>query len=239
MQDNEQDNERQEIKLRCAVHQPNYLPWSGFFHKMASCDVLIILDNVQYSRRSFCNRTQVKSPSGALWLTLPIVKGPVEQEINQTRLFEPSKHLSRNFETLRHLYARAPYFSLLESELRLIYHQPWEFLLPFNLNLIRILANILEITTPIILASNLGKPPADKNQRIIFLCQQLGADTYLSGIGAKAYNDPQSFITAGLTLEYQSFQPPVYSQGKGDFISGLSIIDLIAYAGPKSRQLLT
>ncbi len=224
--------------MRCAVHQPNYLPWAGFFHKMQNCDVLIILDNIQFARRSYGNRTQIKTQAGAQWLTLPVERGPLEQKINKVRLFDPPKNQSQNFKTIRHAYAKAPYFSCLEAKLKPFYAQPEELLFPFNLRLIQLFADILEIKTPLLLASSLGEPPAGKNERIIFLCQQCGANTYLSGRGGEAYNEPLALQAAGLTLEYQSFQPPVYPQGKGDFIPGLSILDLVMYAGPKQSKSL-
>ncbi|WP_258361160.1 WbqC family protein [Moorella sulfitireducens (nom. illeg.)] len=224
--------------MRVAAHQPNYLPSTGFFHKMANCDVFVLLDNVQYPRRDFCNRTRIKSPRGAYWLTLPVAKGAFEQKINETRLFEPDRNLPRHLETLRHFYARAPFYNFLNQMLLPIYEQPWEFLLSFNLALIKTLAEILGITTPMVLASSLGEPPAGKSERLIFLCQQLGADTYLSGRGAEAYNDPGAFTAAGLRLEYQTFTPPVYPQGHGTFIPNLSIVDLIMYQGPASRRFL-
>ncbi|MBE3582358.1 MAG: WbqC family protein [Thermoanaerobacteraceae bacterium] len=104
--------------------------------------------------------------------------------------------------------------------------------------LIKTLAAILGITTPLVLASSLGEPPASKSERLIYLCQRLGADTYLSGRGAVAYNDPGAFAAAGLKLEYQAFTPPVYPQGYGTFIPNLSVVDLIMHQGPASRRLL-
>jgi hypothetical protein len=205
---------------------------------MQNCDVLIILDNIQFARRSYGSRTQIKTQAGARWLTLPVAHGPIGQKINEVRLFEPAKNQFQNFKTIRHAYAQAPYFASLAAELEPLYTQPREFLLPFNLQLIQLFADILEIKTPLLLASSLGEPPAGKNERIIFLCQQCGADTYYSGRGGKAYNEPLALQAAGLTLEYQNFQPPVYPQGKGDFIPGLSILDLVMYAGPKQSKSL-
>ena len=207
-----------------------------FFHKMQNCDVLIILDNIQFARRSYGSRTQIKTRrcpgsrcggARADWT-----------KINEVRLFEPAKNQFQNFKTIKHAYAQAPYFASLAAELEPLYTQPREFLLPFNLQLIQLFADILEIKTPLLLASSLGEPPAGKNERIIFLCQQCGADTYYSGRGGKAYNEPLALQAAGLTLEYQNFQPPVYPQGKGDFIPGLSILDLVMYAGPKQSKSL-
>lgn len=224
--------------MRMAVHQPNYLPWAGFFHKMASCDVFVLLDNVQYPRRDFCNRTRIKSSRGAYWLTLPVSKGPFAQKINETRLFEPGTNLPHHLETLHHFYARAPYYVFLNQQLRPIYEQSWEYLLPLNLALIKALAAILGISTPLVLASSLGDPPGNKNERLIYLCRQLGANTYLSGRGAASYNDPAALAAAGIRLEYQTYVPPVYPQGHGTFIPNLSVVDLIMSQGPASRRLL-
>ncbi|MBE3582357.1 MAG: WbqC family protein [Thermoanaerobacteraceae bacterium] len=110
--------------MRVAAHQPNYLPWTGFFHKMANCDVFVILDNVQFPWSDFCNRTRIKSPREAYWLTLPVVREAFEQKINETRLFEPDKNLHRHLKTLHHFYARAPFYNFLIQKLLPIYEQP-------------------------------------------------------------------------------------------------------------------
>lgn len=224
--------------MRIAIHQPNYLPWANFFHKMAHCDVFILLDNVQYPRREYCNRTRVKSPQGAFWLTLPVEKANINNRISEVRLYEPEKNLARHLQSLQHFYARAPYYRSLEEKLEPIYKKSWEYLASLNIALIKILAGLLEITTPILLASNLGEPPGGRNQRIIYLCQKLGADVYLSGKGGESYNDQQALADAGITLEYQSTIAPVYPQGSGAFIASLSLVDLLAYAGQKSSCYL-
>lgn len=225
--------------MRAAVHQPNYLPWTGFFHKMANCDIFVLLDNVQYPRREYCNRTLVKTSQGACWMSLPVVKNTIDQKISETRLFEPEKNLYRHWKTLRHCYARAPYWKNIEQKLEPLYEQPWEFLLSLNIELINALRNLLGISTPMILSSSLGDSPAAKSGRIIHICRQLGANTYLSGKGAEAYNNSGEFTGAGIELRYQDYVVPEYLQGKGDFIPGLSVLDLFAYEGPESRNIIT
>lgn len=224
--------------MQVAVHQPNYLPWSGFFQKMVQCDVLVLLDNVQYPQRDFCNRTRVKSPQGLAWLTLPVKQASFDQKIKEMKLFEPQKNLGRQMKTLRHYYGRAPYFTFLAKKLLPIFEETWEDLLSLNLALIKVLAELLGINTTLVLASSLGEIVEGKSKRIIYLCQKLGADTYLSGQGGAAYNDSQAFAEAGLELKYQNFIPPLYPQGAGPFLPRLSVFDLIAYTGQESGRFL-
>lgn len=224
--------------MRIAIHQPNYLPWSVFFHKMAICDVFVLLDNVQYPRRDYCNRTQIKSPLGVYWLTHPVERGHFHQQIKEIRLSQPEESLKRHLETLHHFYNKAPCYQYLLSSLKPIYKKHWNFLLPLNITLIKAIADLLGITTPLLLASSLGDPPHGKSKRIVYICKKLGADTYLSGLGAKKYNDPEDFVAANINLDYHNFIPPIYAQGIDTFIPNLSIIDLIAYHGPESRAFL-
>lgn len=224
--------------MRAAVHQPNYLPWPGFFHKMARCDVFVLLDNVQYPRREYCNRAKVRSPQGAFWLTLPVEKAGINAKVSEIRISEPGRNLVRHFKTLRQLYGRAPFFDSVEDNLAPLYRKTWDRLWPLNTALIGALAGMLGIFTPIVLASSLGEPAGGKSERIIALCREVGADTYLSGRGAKDYNDPQAYAAAGITLVYQDYAPPVYPQGGQEYIGGLSVVDLLAYHGPESRRYL-
>lgn len=224
--------------MRAAVHQPNYLPWPGFFRKMAQCDVFVLLDNVQYPRREYCNRAKVRSPQGAFWLTLPVEKAGLDAKISEVRISEPEKNLARHLKTLRYFYGRAPFYDVLENRLGPLYEKTWDRLLPLNTALIEVLAGILGITTPVVLASCLGEPAGGKSERIIGICRKVGADTYLSGRGAEAYNDALLYAEAGITLEYQVYEPPVYPQGGKEYISGLSVVDLLAYHGPAGRRYL-
>lgn len=222
-----------------AVHQPNYLPWLGFFRKMAACDVFVLLDNVQYPRRGFCNRTRVKSPQGeAVWLTVPVIKGKYTQQISEVKLFEPVHNLKKQNLLLRHFYGRTPYYSLLAERLETIFAGTWLELVSLNMELIKVLANLLGINTPILTASSLGGVVGAKSERIIAFCRELGADTYLSGEGAKVYNDPQAFTAAGIKLVYQKFISPEYPQGDSPFIAGLSVLDLIAHIGLSGRKFV-
>jgi hypothetical protein len=225
--------------MKVAVHQPNYLPWPGFFHKMFHCDVFVLLDNVQYPRRGFCNRTMVKSPQGkAVWLTVPVMKSRYAQQIRDVQLFQPEENLAKQHLTLQHFYGRAPYYRHLADRLEAVFAEKWMHLAPLNVMLIKVFADILGIHTPLLLASSLGELTEGKSGRIIALCQKLGADTYLSGEGGRAYNDSEAFAAAGIKLVYQKFVPPCYPQGGGNYLSGLSVLDLIAHTGSASRQYL-
>lgn len=116
--------------------------------------------------------------------------------------------------------------------------EPWSSHEPLNVTLIKVFAEILGIHTPLLPASSLRELEDVKSGRIIALCQKLGADTYLSGEGGRAYNDPQAFAAAGIKLVYQKFIPPRYPQGEGAYLGGLSVLDLIAHTGLASRQYL-
>ena len=119
-----------------------------------------------------------------------------------------------------------------------IYQNPDEKLADFNLRLIEVIRILLEIKTPIIRSSEIKGTAGVKGDKIISICKALQATIYLSGTGAISYNDENEFKRNQIRLEYQKFDHPKYPQLWGDFISHMSIIDLLFNCGPKSKEFL-
>jgi len=221
-----------------AAHQPNYLPWIGFFHKIWKSDLFIILDHVQFTRRGFINRNRVKGPKGAVWLTVPVrVHGkmrimdvPIDNSKDWSR-----KHAS----TLRAFYAKAPYFDDVYPVLEEVYEAEWESLAELNIEIIMRIAKLLDLNRQFIRSSTLD-PQGKKMEMIIDLCKKVNADIYFSGRGAMKYQDPNTFKENGIELVYQQFEHPVYPQRFGEFIPNLSIVDMLLNIGvEKTREILT
>lgn len=207
-----------------AAHQPNYLPWIGFFHKMNTADVFIIMDNVQFIRRSFTYRTKILGPHGVYFHTIP-VNYNYGNKINEVLISE--QYSARKLlETIKHFYAKTPNFSMLEGELHEIFKKKFYRLFDLNLELIYLVKRILNITTRIVFSSDLNAS-GSKTDLLANYCRELGADTYLSGNGAMAYIQDTIFAENNIKLVYQAFQHPVYPQRSNEFVPGLSIIDFI------------
>jgi hypothetical protein len=223
--------------MRVAIHQPNYAPWCGYFTKLASVDVFIILDNVQLPLgRSYVSRTQVQGFASPRWLSVPVQRRR-GQTIIDVRFADP-RWSRQHVATLRHLYAKAPHFDEVWTVLEPIYLNPGEHLGTFNLSLIETVLRFLGIQREMVRASELDIASCCGEERLIALVQAVGGSTYLSGPGGTLYQDPARFGAAGLTLQVKTYEPIPYSRKAEAFVPGLSILDALFYCGRSTRDLL-
>lgn len=218
-------------------HQPNYLPWLGYFHKMMSCDVFVILDDVLLTRREVTKKNKIKGPEGERLLSVHISRK--KSLIKDTALQNNFPWYLSHWGSLQTCYARSPYWEKYKNLFFPIYENPGELLADLNLRLIHVIREILEIKTPMLRASEIPGIEGNKGERIISLCKQCKADIYLSGNGARAYNDEAAFLRNNIRLVYQEFETPIYPQLWGDFLPNLSAVDLIFNCGPNSKDYLT
>lgn len=222
-----------------AIHQPNYLPWAGYFYKIRKADVFILLDHVDIvtgTASAITNRTRLKAPDGAVLLTIPLKKGSKkihEVEPDYSRNW-PEKHLT----SLRNLYGKSPFFNTYYPELSEILSAGYPLLADLNIALIRLICRWLEIPTPLVRSSGMDHQDLHKSELLVQLCKTMHATTYLSGNGARKYNDPLLFEQSGIHLEYSSFTPKPYPQRFGVFVPGLSILDALFNAGPETRSMI-
>lgn len=223
-----------------AMHQPNFLPWIGYFYKMRLCDVFVYLDSVQYPRgRSFSARTKIKGPNGAMYLTVPVsVRGEQGKALYTEVQFADDKWREKHVKTLSLNYRKAPYFqeimSLIEPSLR-----EATCLVDLNIRLIDALAQYLSIETKRVRLSALQGVEGSKSSLIVNICKALGANTYVSGTGGgKEYNDEALLCENEILLRYSDFDHPTYQQLWGEFESHLSMIDLVFNLGREARHLI-
>jgi hypothetical protein len=225
-----------------SAHQPQYLPWLGFFDKIARSDAFVFLDDVQYKEREFQNRNKIRTPKGGIWLSVPVIsKGQGRQIINQVRIDNEFDWRQKHRESLKSCYGKAEFFDKYEAFFTQLYQRKWERLIDLNLEIIRFILNDLNICTAISFESEL-KIEAAKTERIIAICKKLDADTYLSGAGGRDYLEEARFSQEGIRLVYQDFRHPVYRQqfmkDENDFIPQLSTVDLLFNEGAKARGIL-
>ncbi|KJS17095.1 MAG: hypothetical protein VR69_06160 [Peptococcaceae bacterium BRH_c4b] len=217
-------------------HQPNYLPWLGYFHKMKSCDLFVILDDVVHSRRAITSRNKIKGPEGARLLSVPMTRKDVT--IKDVVMFNESRWYKKHWGSLQGCYTRATYWKDYRDCFYHMYNAPGEKLADFNLRLIELIREIFDIKTPVVRSSETPGITGKKGTKIINICKYFGADTYLSGNGARVYNDASEFARNNLRLVYQDFEHPVYPQLWGSFVPNLSAVDLIFNCGPESKIYL-
>jgi hypothetical protein len=214
-----------------AIHQPNYAPWLGYFHKMSRADVFVLLDDAQYTKNSYINRVQVDAGGTARWLTVP-VSYAFGDPINRVRCADGAWPRSHG-DTLKALYRSAPAFAAVWPWLAERYAVlPAEALSASNESLIVALAARLGLKAVLRRASEMSVGEASGDDRLVALVRACGPGAaYLSGRGGANYQDPAKFAAAGIGLVYTDFVHPVYEQGHADFVPGLSVFDALFRLG--------
>jgi hypothetical protein len=225
--------------MKLAGHQPNYIPWPGYFVKMAQCDIFFILDTAQFQRgSSFDNRNLIKTSQGTQMLTVPVKrKGMGLQRFDEVIVIPGWKR--HHLMALKVNYAKAPYFEEVFSKLERVL-QDTGYLIDTNIAFIKLVHDLLGLKTKLVFLSDLPQfAELRKNELIAAICQHFSADCYLSGIGGRAYNQPEIFEKQGIKLEYLDYQPITYPQLWGSFIPNLSIVDMLFNCGAEgTRKLL-
>lgn len=218
-----------------AIHQPQFLPWLGYLHKIAACDAFVFLDNVQFKKNEFQNRNKLLVSGEPRWITVP-VSFSFGDTLCEVKVNPESGWRETMWRTIGHNYRRAPFFKTCANGLYELLQQPWPDLASINQASVRLLLNAFEIETPLYTASNLPAVTTDPTGRLIEICRLLGADAYLSGAGGHDYLDASAFEAAKLSLVFQEFRHPVYPQYSGHrattaFCSHLSAFDALMNLG--------
>jgi hypothetical protein len=214
-----------------ALHQPNFMPYIGFFHKMLNCDVFILMDSVQFSKESWINRVKIKTKDGWNWLTVPVLtKHRSDQNISEVEIDSSRKWKRKVFDALKYNYSKAGHFDDCIGEIQRLLKEDHSKLMKLNVNLIEYLRSELRISTKMIYLSELNVE-GFASELLVRACRAAGCDTYLSGDGARSYLDEEVFRAAGIRLVYHGFKHPTYNQLHGGFVEGLSSIDLLLNEG--------
>ena len=216
---------------KTAVLQSNYIPWKGYFDLIASVDEFIIYDDAQYTRNTWRNRNQIKTPQGLVWCTVPVrLTGRFAQSIRETEIAD-SAWAQKHIKSFRQYYSRTPFFEEVMHWLEPIYAEAYTHLSLLNRNLITAVCAYLGIKTRISCSWDYALE-GDRVERLISLCRQTGAGEYVSGPAAQAYIDEQLFQEAGIKLTWFDYSGyPPYPQLYGPFVHEVSILDLLFNCG--------
>ena len=215
------------------IHQPNYLPYLGFFDKMKQSDTFVIYDDAQFNKEDFQHRNKIRIYHGWKWLTVPVEKKHIpirkvriRNELTVKGITWQESHLKE----IRDNYNATSYYALYENHLEAIYTDKYDKLIDLNMNLINFLKNAFNIKTKIIFASELGFR-SQSTERLVDITEALGGDVYLSGPAGRDYLDVSLFDSRGISVEFQDFKHPVYKQRYDGFIPNMSAIDALFNVG--------
>ncbi len=223
------------------IHQPDFMPHLGFFHRFLHADMYVALDHVQFvngSSKAWTHRDKIKTAQGEKWLTVRTRKAPRDTALNQIELAPDAGWRRDNLALLEQNYRAAPFYSEVMPRVEQLYARPVELLRDFNMASIEFLMDMLDVRLPWVYSSAL-QPAGSSNELLVDIMQKVEAKRYLSGVGARAYFDPAPFAQAGIEVIWQEFSHPVYSQQFGEFLPYLSTLDvLMNHGATKSRKIL-
>jgi hypothetical protein len=226
-----------------AIHQPHFLPWLGYLHRMAQVDAFVILDHVQFERRNYQNRTMIRMNDEARWLTVPVIQHSQKERILDkqvdNRLEGAKWWSSAHFATLRHAYREAPFLDAYAPRFKQLFERRFDRLVDLNQAWLDLLREAFGISTPLLKSSELAVEGA-RGDLILNICRAVGADTLMVGFGgSRGYLDTDAFARAGISIVHHQFTHPEYRQaGKAPFLKGLSAIDMLFNCGAQSADLL-
>lgn len=224
---------------KVAIFQSNYIPWKGYFDMMASVDEFILFDDMQYTRRDWRNRNQIKTPQGVQWLTVPVlVKGRYHQTIRDTEI-DGVGWAAAHWKALEQNYRRAPHFSDIADWLKPLYlEETFTHLSRMNRRFIEAVCRYLGIRTAITHSWDYTLVDG-KTERLADLCVQAGATEYISGPAAKDYVDETVFSNLGIRLTWFDYTGyPEYQQLWGDFAHGVTVLDLLFNCGKDAPRYM-
>ena len=218
-----------------AVHQPQYLPWLGYFDKIRRADIFCYLDNVQYKKNDWQNRNRIKTAQGWQWLTVP-VQYRFPQKICEVKINNALNWRKKHLHTLVTNYSRAPFFKKFAQFFEEIYSENWQFLSDLNIALVEGLKKAFRLyRVPAVKSSELSLRE-DPTDRLIDICRELKADIYLSGQDGVKYMDLERFKQNDIQIIVQKFVHPVYPQLFDDFQAQMSAVDLLFNCGPEGIE---
>jgi hypothetical protein len=219
-----------------AAHQPAYLPWLGYFDKIARADLFVYLDTVQFEKNSFTNRNRIKTPQGLQWLTVPVkIKGHLSATLRDTQIDNNQAWRTKHLKAIALNYAKSPYFSTCFPRLEGLISHNEENLAEYCWYQLRFWVAELGIKTELVRSSTLPRLGA-KSELVLGLCRHFSADHYLSGPLGREYLVEEDFDQAGIRIEYQAYVHPTYSQPWGAFVPGLSAVDAWMHCGSEALQ---
>lgn len=221
------------------IHQPEFLPYTGFFNRLASADVFIALDDVGYEKNGFINRNKIKTPIGPAYITVPVISRSPNKKINEVLIDNTQEWQKSLLNKISTNYDRSPFFRDYFPFIEDTFYAKWEKISDLDIYLLKSFIKFLGINTKIEKAS-LNEISGKRTERLVNICKKFRAKTYLSGLGGKNYMDLDLFKNAGIEVIFQNFSQIDYSQqfSEKGFLPNMSIIDLMFNNGKNSLDII-
>jgi len=227
------------VKKRVAIVQSNYIPWKGYFDLINLADEFVLYDHVQYTRNDWRNRNRVKTCHGVKWLTIPVRTKRVERQAIKDAMVDDPSWRRKHWETIRQSYSKAAYFPAYKDQLEELYLGKDErYLSRINYRFLTAICGMLGVRTRMTWSMDYELAEG-KTERLVDLCQKLGATEYISGPAARDYIDQPLFAEAGIRLTWMDYSGyPEHRQLFPPFEHAVSILDLILNEGPHATRYM-
>ena len=222
--------------MKITIHQPNFLPYLGFFDKCDYAEALVLYDTTQFKKNDYQNRNKIKGKDRWFWLTVP-VNYNFGDSINEVKIDNSKEWKEHHLKSLETCYSRSKYFNQYFQKIKEIYWEDWEFLSNFNIGLIKFVLKELRIKCRVTLSSEL-KIKDHGAKALIEICRKLKSTDYISGKAGKKYLDINLFRKTGLNVEFQNYQHPQYNQRFEGFEPYMCILDLLFNEGSNSLKVI-
>ncbi len=227
------------VKKTCAILQPHYLPWLGYFEMMDSVDVFVFLDDVQFIKREWKNRNRIRKTHNhkdGKWLSVPIMRCDQKSLMCEARLAQESDWVSIHLNSIKGTYSHAPYFSVFFPLLEYwFYNAKKETLSELNISLLIELSSMLGIQTEFLRSSELNVFEK-KEYKLLGICKKIGASKLIANNASTSYVNAGFFNNSQINFLTQDYEHPMYPQVSGNEklspLLYLSIIDLFFNVGP-------
>lgn len=228
-------------RMTIAIAQPTFLPWTGWFDLADQVDLLVILDDVAFSKQSWQQRNRIRTSKGLEFLTVPVkTSGRMGQLISDCELAD-QPFAEKMLKSLRLNYAKAPFFPEAIDDLAVTLKAGANSarLVELNCSLISWMAARLGVSTPMVRASTMGAG-GERGEHVAAICAHVGADRYISPAGSEGYliEDREAFDRRGISVGLHVYEHPQYVQCSMPFLSHASALDLIFNSGRIAPQLM-
>jgi len=222
-----------------SIHQPNFFPWMGFFDKINRSDQFIFLTSSTRSKNDkYLTRTKVLNNAKSQYLSVPLGVKHKQISIKQLMMPADNRWKVKILNIIKESYRSSNYFDEVYDNIEELLMCEYEYFSDYSINIIKFLISKFNIDTELHIDTDFNQDFGVSNQRNISLCKKVGGDIYLSGSGAKVYNDNKLYSENSLELIYQDYVAPTYVQMSNEFISGLSIIDVLFNCGFERTEKL-
>lgn len=227
--------------MQVAIHQPEFLPWLGFFYKMALADKYVVFDHVQFKKRYFENRNRIVSPKKEIsYISVPVkTKGRYTQSICDVEIDNTQRWKDKLLKKIQHFYSKAAYFKEYYEDLySLINVKEYNYLLELNVAIISYFRRHIGISTPMVYSSEFDVDSYKGSDLILQLCILNKAKVYLCGISGRNYLNLKDFKDNNIKIQWMDYKSPAYSQLCEGFVPNMSTLDLLFNHGKNSLKIL-